>query len=233
MPDVTAAGFVAALHEAHDPAELPAVRRRIGPADEAIGMRMRDLFAAAKAASSMPLPEVDGLFDSPVYEVRMGALCILDFRARSRRVTDAERDELYRLYLDRHDRITTWDMVDRAAPSVVGGRLLGRDPAPLHRLAAAPEPLRRRTAITAPLWFVRYGGPDDLAHVFPLAAALAEDPDPTVGAAVGIALKHAGGRDPGAAVAFLDAHGSALPRPVLRAAASKLPVADRDRVLAR
>ncbi|GAA4875977.1 hypothetical protein GCM10023203_27770 [Actinomycetospora straminea] len=227
------ARFVAALHAAHDPAELPAVRRRVAAGDEAIGMRMRDLFAAAKAHASMPLDEVDGLLDSPVYEVRMGAFCILDVRARARRVGDDERDELYRLYLDRHDRITTWDMVDRAAPSVVGGRLLGRDPTPLARLAAAPEPLRRRTAITAPLWFVRHGGPDDLAHLFPLAATLAGDPEPSVSAAVGIALKHAGGRDPEATSAFLATHGPVLPRPVLRAAVSKLPPADRDRLLAR
>ncbi|MFC5139546.1 DNA alkylation repair protein [Actinomycetospora rhizophila] len=218
-----AARFVAALHAAHDPAEVATVRRRVAADDEVIGMRMRDLFAAAKAATGMPLADVDGLLDSPVYEVRMGALCIMDFRAKDRRVTPDERAELYRLYLDRHDRITTWDMVDRAAPSVVGGRLLGRDPAPLARLAAAPEPLRRRTAITAPLWFVRHGGLADVEHVFPLAAALAGDPDPSVSAAVGIALEHAGARHPQAAAAFLDAHGATLPRPVLRAAMSKLP----------
>lgn len=127
----------------------------------------------------------------------MGALCILDFRAKARRANDVERERLYRLYVDHHDRITTWDMVDRAAPSVVGGWPLGRDPAPLHELAGDLDPLRRRTAITAPLWFVRYGRPDDFAALFPLAAALVDDPEPVVSSAVGIALKHAGGRDGG------------------------------------
>jgi 3-methyladenine DNA glycosylase AlkD len=229
----SAGEFVAQLRAAHDPAQLPAVLRRIGPGDEAIGMRMRDVFTTAKAATGMPLHEVVGLFDSPVYEVRLGALCILDFRARSRRIDDAERKHLYRAYLDHHDRITTWDMVDRAAPSVVGGWLTGRDPAPLHDLAAAPDPLRRRTAITAPLWFVRYGGADDLAALFPVAAALAADPEPVVSNAVGIALKHAGGRDPHAVVHFLEEHGSALPRPTLRAAVGKLGPADRERLLER
>ncbi len=42
-------------------------------------------------------------------------------------------------------------MVDRAAPRVVGGYLASRDLAPLHELAASAAPLRRRTAITAPL----------------------------------------------------------------------------------
>jgi 3-methyladenine DNA glycosylase AlkD len=218
----TAASLVAALNAVHDPAELPRIRSRIGPDDEAIGMRMRDLFGAAKAASAMPLDEVAGLFASQVYEVRLAALCILDFRAKARRVADDEREQLCRLYLDHHDRITTWDMVDRAAPSVVGGWLLGRDPAPLHRLAAAADPLRRRTAITAPLWFIRYGALDDLAAVFDLAARLATDREPVVTAAVGIALKHAGGRDARAVEEFLAGPGVALPAPARRAAEAKL-----------
>ena len=222
MSAPTVEGLVAALHAAHDPAELPKVLRRVGPGDEAIGMRMRDLFDAAKSASAMPLDEVAGLFASPVYEVRLAALCILDFRAKARRIGDDEREQLYRLYLDHHDRITTWDMVDRAAPGVVGSWLLGRDPAPLHELAGAADPLRRRTAITAPLWFVRYGGPGDLPAVFDLAARLATDREPVVTAAVGIALKHAGGRDPGAVEEFLAGPGAALPAPARRAAAAKL-----------
>jgi 3-methyladenine DNA glycosylase AlkD len=159
----------------------------------------------------------------------LGAVCILDFRAKDRHADDAERERLYRLYLDNHDRITTWDMVDRAAPSVVGGYLLGRSAAPLHDLAAAREPLRRRTAITAPLWFVRYGDAADLRTVFALAAVLAEDPDPVVHNAVGIALKHAGTRDPDAVVAFLDRHASTMPRAAVRYAVAKLDAGSRVR----
>ena len=79
-----------------------------------IGIRIRDLFDAAKAAMRMPLGEVDSLLVSPLYEVRMGAFCILDLRAKATRTDDAERKQLYDIYLVRHDRITTWDMVDRA-----------------------------------------------------------------------------------------------------------------------
>src|SRR5215207_4917231 len=121
----TARDFVAALHGARSPDERPAIARRLGPDDDAIGIRMRDLFATAKAAAGMPLDEVATLFASPLYEVRMGAVCILDFRAKARWVEEPERAQLYDLYLDHHDRITTWDMVDRAAPSVVGGYLAG------------------------------------------------------------------------------------------------------------
>jgi 3-methyladenine DNA glycosylase AlkD len=227
----SAAGFISALREARAPAELPRIRQRLGPGDDAIGMRMRDVFDMSRSAMSMPLDEVAKLFASPLYEARLGALCILDFRARSPRIQESERAHLYELYLDHHDRITTWDMVDRAAPSVVGGRLLDRTCEVLHELAAAEDPLRRRTAITAPLAFVRWGDDAHLAEVFPLAAVLAGDRDPLVHKAVGIALKHAGARDPRAVSEFLDAHAGVLPRAALRSATEKLDPRDRARHL--
>lgn len=222
---------MAALHVARCPAERPTIEKRLGPGDDALGIRMRDLFDTAKAAMHMPLGEVATLFASPLYEVRMGAFCILDFRAKAPRTGEAERRQLYDLYVDHHDRITTWDMVDRSAPSVVGGHLTGRSCEPLHALAAAEDPLRRRTAVTAPLWFVRRGGDADLAQVVVLAAALVADPEPVVHNAVGILLKHAGARDPRAVVEFLDRHAEAMPRAALRAAVAKLAPRDRARYL--
>lgn len=222
-----------ALHQHRSPAELPAIQKRLAPGDEAFGIRMRDLFATAKQATAMPLDEVERLFTSDLYEVRMGAVCILDFRAKAPGASAAERERLYDHYLGHHDRITTWDMVDRAAPSVVGGHLLGRSCAPLHELARSGDPLRRRTAITAPLWFIRYGSDADLAEVLPLAAVLAADPDPVVHLAAGIALKHAGARDPRAVGAFLGAHAATMPRAALRSAVAKLDPGERTRFLGR
>lgn len=227
----TADAFVATLLDLGLVEELPAFRARVAAGGDAPGTRMRDLFDAAKAAQAMPLDEVATLFADDRYQVRLGAVCILDFRAKAKRATDDERRELYGLYLGHHDRITTWDMVDRAAPSVVGGYLAGRSVAPLHELAASADPIRRRTAITAPLWFVRYGSDADLHALFPLAAALAADPDPLVHKAVGIALKHAGGRAPDAVAAFLDEHAPAMARPAVRYAAEKLDAAVRARFI--
>jgi 3-methyladenine DNA glycosylase AlkD len=191
---------------------------------------MRDLFDLAKQAIHLPLPEVHRLLDHPAYEPRMAGMCILDFRAR-RRLTDPERQTLAAVYLERHDRITTWDMVDRAAPRVVGGALAGRSPEPLHELAGDPEPLRRRTAITAPLYFVRAGSDDDLTAGFAVAARLTADPDPTVHKPVGIFLKHASTRDPAAVQRFLDDHAGDMPRAAVRLATEKLDEDLRGRFL--
>ena len=125
------------LEQLQSDSELAKVRKRLGPDEAAIGIRMRDLFATAKAHTDLDLTEVDRLLDHPAYEPRMAAMCILDFKAR-RRLDETGRSALADTYLRRHDRITTWDMVDRAAPRVLGGHLAGRSMAPLYDLAASP-----------------------------------------------------------------------------------------------
>lgn len=227
----TASEVVATLEAAGSADELPKVRKRLAPDEPAFGVRMRHLFDTAKAHTDLPLEEVDRLLDHPAYEPRMAALCILDFKAR-RRLDDTERHQLHQLYLDRHDRITTWDMVDRAAPRVVGGYLAGRSSQPLHELARASEPLWRRTATTAPLYFVRSGSDEDLAAGFGVAAQLATDPEPVVHNAVGIFLKHAGTRDPVALHGVLVSQAGSMPRSALRLAVEKLGPDDRARYLA-
>lgn len=224
----TAADVVAALQQRHDPGEVARIRKRVDPDEDVIGVRMGHLFEIAKARTDLVLEEVELLLDHSAYEPRMAAFCILDFRAR-RRLNADQRAELADIYLRRHDCITTWDMVDRAAPRVVGGHLVGRSLDPLHGLAAAPDPLRRRTAITAPLFFVRSGTDAELAEGFSIAAALATDPDPVVHNAVGIYCKHAGTRDRGLLMQFLDRHAGEMPRLALRLATEKLNPATRER----
>jgi 3-methyladenine DNA glycosylase AlkD len=212
-------------------AELRKLRSRLPPGEEVLGLRMRDVFQTAKTHRDLPLSEVETLLDHSAYEPRLTAFCILDFKAQ-RRLSDDERRELYEMYLRRHDRISSWDMVDRAAPRVVGGYLAGRSLAPLYELAASTEPLRRRTAITAPLLFVKAGSPDDLAGGFDIAGRLAADSEAVVHNAVGIFLKHAGARDPAELHRFLDAHSRAMPRAALRLAIEKLSPAERKHYLA-
>ena len=221
--------LVAELHRLASDAQLAKVRGRLPLGEEAIGLRMRDLFAVARAHRDMSLTEVEALLDHPAYEPRLAAFCVLDFKAR-RKPTEAERAVLYEIYLRRHDRMTSWDMVDRAAPHVVGGYLVGRSLEPLVELAGG-EPLQRRTAITAPLYFIGRGSDEDLPGAFRIAGRLAHDPEPVVHNAVGIFLKHAGGRDPDALHRFLSTYAGGMPRPGLRLAVEKLPAEERSRYL--
>jgi 3-methyladenine DNA glycosylase AlkD len=181
------------------------------------GMRMRLLFDAAKAATSIPPDELERLFAEPSYEARLVACCILDFQARKRLGDLQLRDT----YLRHHDRIDDWGMVDRAAPRVIGATLIGGPYDLLHELAASPEPHRRRTAMTAPLWFVKHGDHADVEAGITIAEALHADPNSVVHKPVGIYLAHAGDRLPDRLTSFLTEFGAAMPRAAYRIATRK------------
>jgi hypothetical protein len=138
------------------------------------GMRMKLLFETAKAATSISPNELDRLFAESSYEARLAAFCILDFQARQRLGDLTLRDT----YLRHHDRIDDWGMVDRAAPRVVGATLTRGPYDLLHELAASADPLRRRTAMTAPLWFLKVGDDSDVGAGLAVAEMLHDDPDP-------------------------------------------------------
>ncbi|GAA4283252.1 hypothetical protein GCM10022261_07830 [Brevibacterium daeguense] len=225
-----ASAVIEALREFQSDAELARVRKRLSPDEPAIGTRMDDLVTVAREHAGLELAEVRKLLDHPSYEARMAAMCILDFRARSD-PDDDERRALCRVYLERHDRITTWDMVDRAAPQVVGGWFVGRDKKNLIDLAGSACPLRRRTAITAPLHFLQAGDDDDVAAGTAIARRLVSAPEPVVHKAVGIFLRRLGSRDRDQLLGFLREHASAMPRTALRLAISALDDDIRRQIL--
>lgn len=218
---LTAAALIAELRAVADPVAYPLKHYR-GDGG-VLGVRMGTLFEIAGRYAEMPLDEVEKLLDEKEYEPRLAAFCILDFAVRRRGVTAEERRARYDLYLARHDAIDAWDMVDRAAPRVVGGWLRDRPRDVLFDLAASSDPLRRRTAMTAPLAYTRPAHPAGLADLYRLAALLLEDADPLVSKPVGIALKHASAVDPDGVLGFLAEHGDRVPRPIARAAREKLP----------
>jgi hypothetical protein len=217
----TAGALVAELHAVADSVAHPLTHYRGGGG--ILGVRMGTLFEIAGRYADLPLAEVEKLLGMPEYEPRLAAFCVLDFAVRRRGVTADERRARHDLYLERHNAIDSWDMVDRAAPRVVGGWLRDRPRDVLFELAASSDPLRRRTAMTAPLFYTRPAHPAGLADLYLLAELLLEDADPLVSKPVGIALKHAGAVDPDGVRAFLAEHGDCVPRAVARAAREKLP----------
>lgn len=227
--ELTAEGFVGALHALQSDAERDKNRRHVKADTEVLGVRMKHVFDTAKAFAAMPLDEVERLLDSPFYEARLGAVSILDFRARRRGLSDADRQALYELYLRRHDRIDNWDLVDRAAPRVVGWYLLDRPRDVLDRLARSPDPLERRTAIVATYFLIRNGQVDDALRI---AEMLVGDDSELVTKPVGTALREVGTIDEARLVAFLETHGATMPRTALRMATEKLDPAVRRSLLA-
>jgi 3-methyladenine DNA glycosylase AlkD len=229
---LSAEKFIEELRGLQSDAERAKIRRyfRIDDADnQVIGVRMKHTFDLAKAYAGMPLPEVAALLDSPYYESRMGAVSIMDFKARSKRITDQQREELFALYLGRHDRINSWDFVDRAAPRVVGWYLLDKPREVLYDLARSPDIWRRRTAMVASWFFIRHG---DLDDAYAIAGILLHDPEDLINKAVGTSLRYAGERDVSRLTRFLDEHAAGMPRVTLRYALEKLEAGQRQHYLA-
>ncbi len=189
---------------------------------------MKQLFELAKDFVAASPEETEVLLDRPDHPPRVVAVSIMDFQARRKSTPDGRRRELYDLYLRRHDRIDTWDLVDRAAPQVVGGYLWDKSREPLYRLAASPHWYERRTSVVSTWFFIRR---DDLDDTFRIAEILANDPEDLVQKAVGGWIREAGKRDEPRLRDFLDRHAATMPRTALRYAIEHLPPDTRDHYL--
>jgi len=196
--------------------------------DTFIGVRMGQVFALAKEFIEMPLSEVEKLLESPIHEVRVGGVSIMDFQARSKKTTKARRKELFDLYIKRHDRINTWDLVDRSAPWVVGSYLMDKPRKVLYKLAKSKKMPERRTVIVSTLYFI---GKGDVEDAFKLAEILLYDKEDLIHKANGWALRFAGDNDRQALVRFLDKYAATMPRVTLRYATEHFDKKQRDRYL--
>ena len=196
--------------------------------DAIIGVRMGQIFALAKEFMDMPLPEVEKLLESNIHEVRVGAVSIMDFQARSKKTSNERRKELFDLYIKRHDRINTWDLVDRSAIYVVGSYLFDKPRKVLYKLARSKSMPERRTAIVATLYFIGKGDVDD---AFKLAEMMLHDQEDLIHKANGWALRFAGDKDRPQLINFLDKHAASMPRVTLRYALEHFDKTQRDHYL--
>ncbi|MDQ5850692.1 MAG: DNA alkylation repair protein [Chloroflexota bacterium] len=231
MPErASAEQFLQQLDEYRRPNEQEPSGRAL-EADAEQGSRaipMRQIFALAKQFMAMPPGDIETLLDSPRHDVRVGAVSIMDWQARSKKLPEQRRKALFDLYIRRHDRINTWDLVDRCAPYVVGGYLANKPRAILYELARSESPMERRTAIVATYYFIRQGDVDD---TFAIAEVLVYDPHDLVQKAVGGWVREAGKRNPEKLLSFLDTYAPTMPRTILRYAIEHLDPAQREHYL--
>jgi 3-methyladenine DNA glycosylase AlkD len=173
----------------------------------------------------MPPVEIEKLLESPIHEVRVGAVSIMDWQARSKKIREERRKELFDLYIRRHDRINNWDLVDRSAPYVVGGYLFDKPRDVLYKLAGSKNVWERRTAIVSTYYFIRAGA---VADTFKIAEMLLNDDHDLIHKATGGWLREAGKKDPQKLLSFLDKYAGSMPRTALRYAIEHLDKKQRD-----
>ena len=155
------------------------------------------------------------MLESPIHDVRVGALSIMGKQFNKKKQTAARRKELFDLYLRRTDRINTWDLVDLSGHHVIGGYLYEYDEPRdvLYKLAKSKDWWERRIAIFATLYFVRKG---DLNDTFDISEILVHDDHDYVQKAVGGLLREAGKLDQKRLLDFLDSYAATMPRVMLR-----------------
>lgn len=226
MSPLTAGSFVSALEDRRSTAEREKLQRyfKTGPGGYAegrrfIGVRMGEVFSLARQYLGMPLEQIEALLESPIHEARVGAVSVMDFEARGRRTTETRLQELYELYLRRHDRIDSWDLVDRAAPHVVGRWLFDRPRDVLYELALSDVVWERRTAIVSTDYFIRQ---NDLDDTFRIGTLLLHDSHDLIHKAVGGWIRAAGRKDQPRLLAFLDDHAGSMAATTLRYAVEHL-----------
>ncbi len=222
------------LRELADPARVAPLQRffKTGPGEYAegdrfIGVTLPGLRRVCRECRGAGLDVTGPLLASPIHEERLIALLLLVDAFK--RGDTAQRRRIYGVYLSNTPSINNWDLVDCTAPHIVGGWLLGRDRAPLRRLARSPLLWDRRIAILATLAFIKEG---DVADTFEIAERLLADREDLIHKATGWMLREAEKKDPAAARAFLDAHAAAMPRTMLRYAIERFPEPERQRYLA-
>ena len=196
--------------------------------DVILGVRMGQVFALAKEYMNMPLDEVEVILESPFHEMRVGAVSIMDFQARSKKTSPERRKKLFDLYIKRHDRINTWDLVDRSAPWVIGSYLTDKPRKILYKLAKSKKMAERRTAIVSTLYFI---GKGDVEDAFQLAEIMLNDKEDLIHKANGWALRFAGDKDRKGLLNFLDRYAASMPRVTLRYATEHFDRKQRDHYL--
>ena len=237
MQDLTAEKFAERLLALQSDEELVKHSRyfKFVPTDQEagdyfIGVRMGDIFKLGKEFARMPVGEIEKLLESPIHEMRVGAMSIMGQCAKGKKCTPERLADLYGLYIRRHDRINNWDLVDLAAYYVVGQFLADKPRDILYELALSKDQWERRTAIVATAHFImKLKQVDD---TFAIAALLVNDLEDLVHKGTGWMLRSAGEVDRPRLLAFLDKYAATMPRVLLRYSIEKLDKELRSHYLA-
>lgn len=219
-PELTAKNFIDRLKALQSDAELKKIQRyfksgegQYSEGDQFMGVKMGNLFALAKEFEGIQIKELEKLLESPIHEVRAGAVSIMDKESRTKKITEARKKEFFDLYMKRHDRINNWDLVDLGCLHMTGSYLFGKPRKILYKLAKSKNLWERRTAILSTCYFLRQGETDD---TFKIAEILVKDQEDLVHKATGWMLRFAGTKDQKKLIAYLDKYAATMPRTLLR-----------------
>jgi 3-methyladenine DNA glycosylase AlkD len=232
---ITAKQFVEKLKSYQSAEELKKIQRyfksadgQYGAGDKFMGVKMGQLFALAKEFGDMPVAEIEKLLESPIHEIRAGAVSIMDKASRSKKISEERRKEFFDLYMRRHDRINNWDLCDLGCLHMTGSYLFDKPRNILYKLARSKNIWERRTAILSTCYFIRQG---DTTDTFKIAEMLVNDKEDLIHKATGWMLRFAGVKDRKRLIAFLNNYAATMPRTLLRYSIEHFDKKQRDHYL--
>jgi 3-methyladenine DNA glycosylase AlkD len=184
-----------------------------GHGDVFIGLSVPQARKIAHKHLDLPLSDVKVLMKSKIHEERVIGLEILT--AKFRKSDETGKKTYFEFLLKNLDAVNNWDLVDGAAPYIIGPYLVDKpgERKILYKLAESKNLWHRRVAIIATYAFIRKG---DFKDTFNIAELLMKDKHDLIHKAVGWMLREIGKRDSEAEEAFLRKHYRTMPRTALR-----------------
>lgn len=170
--------------------------------------------------------EVLELLHSIVHEERLTALFI--WVLQYKKGNQAQKKEIYTLYLLNTKWVNNWDLVDSSASYIVGDYIYDKDRTILESLSISKNVWERRIAMLAAGEFIRHGEYD---WTLKLAERYMHDTHHYIHKATGWMLREVGKRDEAVLRDFLDNFAPRMPRTALRYAIERLDEVSRKKYL--
>ncbi len=194
-----------------------------GEGDVFLGIKVPVMRSVIKKYD-VTLPEIETLLKSEIHEYRYCAILALIKKYQKGQGTPYQK-ELFDFTLRHTARINNWDLVDTAAPSLIGSYLLDKDKSVLYSLAKSKNLWERRIAIVSTYAFIRKGWYEETLKI---AELLLHDKHDLMHKAVGWMLREVGKRDLDVAESFLKKFHKIMPRTMLRYALERFETEKKE-----
>ena len=190
-----------------------------GEGDIFIGLQVPQARKIVNKFIDIALEDVLTLLTSKIHEERLIALLIMVKKAE--RAGGAEKEILFKKYLENTCYINNWDLVDLSADRIIGSYLFGKPKDILYELALSENLWERRVALLATFDFIKKGFYEDTLKIVKIVLSDRQD---LIHKAAGWMLREIGKRCSQEVLEqFLMANYRQMPRTMLRYAIERLP----------
>ncbi len=181
--------------------------------DKFLGVVVPDQRAIAKKHyKDITLGGISLLLKSVYHETRMTALLMLVNKMEKSR--DAKkREAIVGCFMKNIDAINNWDLVDSAAPNILGRYLFDKDKTMLYEFAASENLWKQRIAILSTFYFIKHNHFEDTLAISEMLMDNAHD---LIQKSIGWMLREVGKRAIDREREFLDKYAPTMPRISLR-----------------